>query len=78
MTILTYGEDASLKRAGARAAAGGLSWQSNPYLVASNMPSATGQSLNDWCQRHDAWQTGFEDEMSHPTMPHRARGSRRR
>jgi hypothetical protein len=49
-----------LEREGARAAAQGQSWRSNPFLQAQNMPQATGESLGDWSRRHDAWQRGFE------------------
>lgn len=49
-----------LEREGARAAARGQSWRTNPWLHARNMPQATGESLDAWSRRHDAWQRGFE------------------
>jgi hypothetical protein len=49
-----------LEREGARAAAQGRSWRTNPLLHAQNMPQATGEPLSAWSRRHDAWQRGFE------------------
>jgi hypothetical protein len=49
-----------IERSGAEAAAQGLGWQANPYLRPENMPVATGESLAEWCRKHDAWQRGFE------------------
>ncbi len=52
--------ESKLEREGARAAAQGQSWRTNPWLHAQNMPQATGESLSAWPRRHDAWQRGFE------------------
>ena len=53
-------DESILEREGATAAARGLSWQSNPYLRRDLMPASTGESLNRWARKHDAWQRGFE------------------
>jgi hypothetical protein len=57
---MTRDEQARIESDGARAAAAGRDWRANPYLRRENMPAATGESLHDWSDRHDAWQRGFE------------------
>jgi hypothetical protein len=52
--------ESKLEHDGARAAAHGQSWRTNPFLQTQNMPQATGDSLCAWSCRHDAWQRGFE------------------
>jgi hypothetical protein len=53
-------KESQLMRDGARAAQRGSSWQANPYLSRENMPPATGDTLQEWSRKHDAWQRGFE------------------
>jgi hypothetical protein len=53
-------EESVLEQDGARAAQDGRSWQCNPYLRRENMPQATGETLQEWSRKHDAWQRGFE------------------
>ncbi|MDZ5456816.1 CrpP-related protein [Azohydromonas lata] len=64
-----------LERDGARTAAQGGNWRTNPLLQAQNMPQATGESLGTWSSRHDAWQRGFEGyfELT-PDLRQRSRG----
>jgi hypothetical protein len=64
--------ESKLEREGARAAAQGQSWRTNPWLHAQNMPQATGESLSAWSRRHDAWQRGFEGYFQlRPEFAHR-------
>lgn len=46
--------------AGRRAAASGHAWTENPFLRRENMPAETGEALDAWSAKHDAWQSGFE------------------
>lgn len=69
--MLTYAALAAARRSGARAASQGSCWQANPYLLAANMPAATGESIDEWCKRHDAWQAGHQEESGHgAARPH--------
>jgi hypothetical protein len=54
------GERAELQRQGAKAAARGEAPTSNPLLLTINMPASTGESLQEWSLRYDAWQAGYE------------------
>jgi hypothetical protein len=56
------GERAELERQGAKAAARGDGPLSNPFLCGPNMPASTGESLQEWASRHDAWQDGYQLE----------------
>jgi hypothetical protein len=67
--MLTYRALAADRRAGERAAVSGLGWLANPYLAASNMPKATGEQLQDWGRRHDAWQAGHAEGSRHDASP---------
>jgi hypothetical protein len=68
------GEKAKLERQGAKAAARGESLRSNPLLTEPNMPASTGESLQEWASRHDAWQDGYEVQR----RAHRKRTARSR
>lgn len=57
-------DEAALEREGAGAAHAGQSWQSNPYLRRQNMPLATGETVQLWSRKHDAWQRGFEGQAA--------------
>ena len=50
-----------LEREGARAAAAGRGIQSNPYLRPDSMSAATGEPLQEWARKNDAWHDGFVD-----------------
>ena len=52
--------DIALAAFGAQAAADGRPWHSNPYLRRDHTPPATGETVNEWARKHDAWQRGFE------------------
>lgn len=49
-----------LRTAGATARVQGCSIYHNPYLSFAAMPAATGESIDHWRERHDAWKTGWE------------------
>jgi hypothetical protein len=57
-------EHAELERLGAKAAVRRDSSRSNPLLLRSNLPAATGESLVDWRCRHDAWLRGFRTQRA--------------
>lgn len=57
---LPLDSDGALATCGAQAAAAGQPWHSNPYLRRDHAPRATGESVNEWARKHDAWQRGFE------------------
>jgi hypothetical protein len=48
-----------LEHDGARAAASGRGVRSNPYLLPENMPATTGEPLDEWSRKNDAWHEGF-------------------
>lgn len=58
-------EHEALQLQGARARAAKQTFMANPYLKAESMPSATGEALHVWQQKHDAWHLGWtaEDAM---------------
>ncbi len=45
--------------AGANARGMGRSLLDNPYLHQDRVPMATGESLEVWESRHDAWEAGW-------------------
>ncbi len=49
---------------GANARALGRNLLSNPYYVASGMPSVTGERLEDWHAKAVAWEVGWRAEDS--------------
>lgn len=56
-------EEVVLAQEGDRTARSGGHWSANPYLKRENMPGATGDSLQNWACKHDAWQRGFDGEQ---------------
>lgn len=58
--LLSRAERAELQRQGAKAAARGETAGTNPLGHARNKPPATGESVDKWLQRHDAWEQGHE------------------
>jgi hypothetical protein len=54
-----------LQQDGANARAMGRGYFDNPFLRSENMPRATGETLDQWSAKHDAWQLGWtaEDAM---------------
>jgi hypothetical protein len=57
------GEQAELERQGAKAATRGDAAASNPMLLQRNMPGATGETLQEWRLRYDAWRAGYEQQV---------------
>jgi hypothetical protein len=35
-------------------------------LLLQNMPGTTGESLDEWGQRYDAWRAGYEKQVLQP------------
>jgi hypothetical protein len=59
-------EKAELERQGAKAAVRGEDALMNPMLLLHNMPLATGETRQEWRQRLDAWQAGYEQQALKP------------
>jgi len=57
---MKHGEREELQRQGAKAAARGDTPQANPLLADPNAPTATGEDLDQWVERVQAWQSGFD------------------
>ncbi|WP_156901658.1 CrpP-related protein [Azohydromonas australica] len=57
------GEQAELERQGAKAAVRGDEAGSNPLLQQRNMPASTGEALQEWGRRYDAWRAGYEQQV---------------
>lgn len=51
-----------LQRAGANARARGESRFDNPYLKPQNMPSATGDTIEQWESKRSLWDLGWQAE----------------
>ncbi len=51
-----------LQKQGALARAAGRSLFDNPYLKSENMPAATGDTIEDYQAKHDAWHLGWTIE----------------
>jgi hypothetical protein len=51
-----------IQKDGANARALGRDLVSNPYYVASGMPSATGERLEEWHAKAVAWEAGWRAE----------------
>lgn len=62
------GEQAELERQGAKAAVRGEDVESNPLLLQRNMPGSTGESLQEWSLRYDAWRAGYERQVIKPPL----------
>ena len=60
------GERAELERQGAKAATRGDAAASNPMLLLRNMPGSTGETLQEWGLRYDAWRAGYEKQVLKP------------
>jgi hypothetical protein len=60
------GEQAELERQGAKAAVRGEEAGSNPLLLLHNMPASTGEDLQEWRHRYDAWRAGYERQVLKP------------
>ena len=54
-----------LQKLGADARASGASFLSNPFLRSKTLPANSGDSLEVWTRKHDAWHLGWtvEDAM---------------
>lgn len=52
----------SLQKDGAEARAHGRSFLDNPFLKSSSMPAATGEPIDEWARKHDAWHLGWTME----------------
>lgn len=59
---MTKDEHEALQKAGANSRALGQSEIANPFLDPRNMPRATGDSVEDWQAKHDAWALGWKAE----------------
>lgn len=57
------GEQAELERQGAKAAVRGDDSGSNPLLQKQNMPASTGEALQEWGRRYEAWRAGYEQQV---------------
>ncbi|WP_234409424.1 serine protease [Ideonella sp. B508-1] len=58
------GEYAELERQGAKAAVRGEDMASNPMRNSVNQPEATGESLQRWADRRDAWDHGYRSQLT--------------
>lgn len=63
------GEHAELERQGAKAAVRGEASASNPMCAPINRPDATGESLQRWSARRDAWEHGYRSQQSSMEAP---------
>lgn len=55
-------EAAELARQGAKSAVRGESPPANPMDHDKNSPPETGESVNEWKSRRDAWQAGYDQQ----------------
>ncbi|WOB10150.1 CrpP-related protein [Piscinibacter gummiphilus] len=55
-------ETAELSRQGAKSAARGDSPPVNPMDATENTPPSTGESVEEWRARRDAWQAGYDQQ----------------
>jgi hypothetical protein len=64
-------EKAELSRQGAKSAARGDSPPVNPMDADENTPPSTGESVQEWRDRRDAWQAGYDQqsEVTRQTRP---------
>lgn len=56
---------AEIEKLGAASHAKALTELDNPFLALENLPAKTGESLEDWKKKHDAWQRGFIIQSMH-------------
>lgn len=59
---MTREQSEVIQKAGATARAMGRSEFDNPYLKADKMPAATGEAMDEWQAKHDAWHFGWTAE----------------
>lgn len=52
----------AIQKRGAEARAHGFTALDNPFLRATALPAATGESVETWLRKHDAWELGFRIE----------------
>lgn len=54
-----------IQKQGANARAHGLSRYDNPFLKSTALPATTGETMEVWVAKHDAWNLGWtmEDAM---------------
>lgn len=57
----------SIEKAGAVARASGRYEFDNPYFRSGQMPAATGESLQDWSIKAEAWKRGWTIENAMKT-----------
>jgi hypothetical protein len=55
-------EKAELSRQGAKSAARGDTPAVNPMDEVENTPPATGESVEEWRDRREAWQAGYDQQ----------------
>lgn len=57
--------DVEIQKAGATARSFGRSQFDNPYLKTETMPATSGDTIDEWKGKHDAWHLGWsmEDAM---------------
>lgn len=53
-----------IQKAGANARACGTGEFDNPYIKPENMPAKTGETMEDWQAKADAWKLGWVMEDS--------------
>lgn len=65
--------DEAIQKHGANARARRESYFDNPYLKAANMPAATGETLEAWNAKAEAWSFGWrmEDAIRAPVTTFR-------
>lgn len=51
-----------IEKDGAEARALGHNFLQNPYLKSDAMPAATGETIERWQRKHDAWHRGWRME----------------
>lgn len=51
-----------IQKQGATARAMGKSFIDNPYLQHEKLPAATGETIEQWQVKHDAWHLGWTVE----------------
>ncbi|ADP17324.1 hypothetical protein AXYL_04004 [Achromobacter xylosoxidans A8] len=69
-----------IRKLGAKAAREGLSLFDCPYYVASAMPGHTGEAIQEWREKVDAWEAGWtqEKEVTRPPPSSRSHPTGRR
>lgn len=52
--------ESEIQKQGANARANGLGIYDNPFLREAALPAATGESIETWCLKADAWELGWK------------------